>query len=132
MTKLSIAPEASAPADKPHPRLANRLLAALTKRDFEAIEPHLEVVALPRGRVLFEPGDDVTTTYFPCHRAMVSLLIVTRDGREDTASADAGSASRRDPRWSRSWRRFGRSDPTRPTDSARSTPRPRAGPGPAG
>jgi CRP-like cAMP-binding protein len=36
--------------------------------------------------VLFEPGDDVVTTYFPCHRTMVSLLIVTRDGREVEAA----------------------------------------------
>ena len=67
-------------------RQANRLLAALSARDFAVLEPHLEPVALPRGKVLFEPGDDVTTTYFPCHRAMVSLLIVTRDGREVEAA----------------------------------------------
>jgi CRP-like cAMP-binding protein len=67
-------------------RHANRLLAALSPRDFAVLEPHLEPVALARGKVLFEPGDDVTTTYFPCHRAMVSLLIVTRDGREVEAA----------------------------------------------
>jgi CRP-like cAMP-binding protein len=67
-------------------RQANRLLAALSPRDFAVLEPHLEPVALARGKVLFEPGDDVTTTYFPCHRAMVSLLIVTRDGREVEAA----------------------------------------------
>ena len=67
-------------------RQANRLLAALSPRDFAVLEPHLEPVALPRGKALFEPGDDVTTTYFPCNRAMVSLLIVTRDGREVEAA----------------------------------------------
>ncbi len=67
-------------------RRANRLLAALSPRDFTVLEPHLELVDLPRGRVLFEPGDDVVTTYFPCHRAMASLLIVTRDGREVEAA----------------------------------------------
>jgi len=67
-------------------RRGNRLLAALSPRDFGVLEPHLELVDLPRGKVLFEPGDDVTTTYFPCHRTMVSLLIVTRDGREVEAA----------------------------------------------
>lgn len=75
------------PGAKVHtPRAANRLLAAVAPRDMELIERHLEVVALPRGRVLFEPGDDVTTTHFPCHKTMVSLLIVTRDGREIEAA----------------------------------------------
>ncbi|HKP78014.1 MAG TPA: Crp/Fnr family transcriptional regulator [Phenylobacterium sp.] len=67
-------------------RRANRLLAALSPRDFAVLEPHLELMDLPRGKVLFEPGDDVVTTYFPCHRTMVSLLIVTRDGREVEAA----------------------------------------------
>jgi len=67
-------------------RRANRLLTALSSRDFGVLEPHLELVDLPRGKVLFEPGDDVVTTYFPCHRTMVSLLIVTQDGREVEAA----------------------------------------------
>jgi CRP-like cAMP-binding protein len=76
-------------AAPPHlhaPRTANRLLAAVPDRDFELIAPHLEIVALPRGRVLFEPGDDVVVTHFPCPKTMVSLLIVTRDGREVEAA----------------------------------------------
>jgi CRP-like cAMP-binding protein len=67
-------------------RVANRLLAALDAREFAVLEPHLEPMELSRGRVLFEPGDDVTMTYFPCHRTMVSLLIVTGDGREVEAA----------------------------------------------
>ena len=67
-------------------RHANRLLRALGDREFAVLEPHLEPVALARGKVLFEPGDEVTTTYFPCHRMMASLLIVTRDGREVEAA----------------------------------------------
>lgn len=65
---------------------ANRLLAALSSRDLDVLRPHLQPVALARGQVLFEPGDDVVTTYFPCHRTMASLLIVTRDGREVEAA----------------------------------------------
>src|SRR4051794_14410426 len=67
-------------------RQSNRLLAALSPREFEVLEPHLEPVALPRGKVLFNPGDDITTTYFPCQRTMASLLIVTGDGREVEAA----------------------------------------------
>ena len=80
------APAQEPEASEPHPRRANRLLGALGARDFAVLEPHLERVALPRGKVLFEPGDDVHTTYFPCQRTMVSLLIVTRDGREVEAA----------------------------------------------
>jgi CRP-like cAMP-binding protein len=64
----------------------NRLLAALSARDHAVLEPHLEPVDLARGRVLFEPGDDVVTTYFPGRRTVASLLIVTRDGREVEAA----------------------------------------------
>ena len=68
------------------PRVANRLLAAVSMVDFDFVERHLDVIELDRGRVLFEPGDDVTTTYFPAHRTMVSLMIVTRDGHEIEAA----------------------------------------------
>jgi len=70
----------------PRRHAANRLLAAISRRDYDLIEPRLEVVELARGQVLFEPGDDVVTTYFPASRTMVSLLIVTRDGREVEAA----------------------------------------------
>ncbi len=85
MDPLAIAPEREVDARALN-RRGNRLLAALSPRDFAVLAPHLEPVALPRGKVLFEPGDDVTTTYFPCHRTMMSLLIVTRDGREVEAA----------------------------------------------
>lgn len=84
MSAASIAPEPT--ATRAGSRTANRLLATLSPRDFAVLEPHLEFVTLPRGKVLFEPGDEVTTTYFPCHRTMASLLIVTRDGREVEAA----------------------------------------------
>lgn len=68
------------------PRVANRLLAAVSVADFEKLVGRLEVVTLNRGQVLFEPGDDVITTYFPAHKTMVSLLIITRDGHEIEAA----------------------------------------------
>ena len=69
----------TAPAASP---TANRLLAALRPADLTALKPHLSLMAMERGQVLFDAGDDVDTTYFPCHAAMVSLLVVTRDGQE--------------------------------------------------
>ncbi|WP_309643981.1 Crp/Fnr family transcriptional regulator [Phenylobacterium sp.] len=75
------------PGVQPPPvRSTNRLLAAIGRRDFELIQPQLAPIELERGQVLFEPGDDVVTTYFPGSRTMVSLLIITRDGREVEAA----------------------------------------------
>src|SRR5689334_23791079 len=67
-------------------RCGNRLLGALSERDFAVLAPHLDYVTLARGRVLFEPGDEVDITFFPCHRTMASLLVVTRDGHEVEAA----------------------------------------------
>lgn len=57
----------------------NRLLAALEPEDFSWLEPHLEIVELPRGKVLFETGEPIRHTYFP-HDAIVSLLTVLQSG----------------------------------------------------
>ena len=70
----------------PNGTVGNRLLAALSARDYAVLAPHLDAVQLSRGQVLFEPGDDVVTTYFPGRRTVASLLIVTRDGREVEAA----------------------------------------------
>src|SRR3712207_2609088 len=57
----------------------NRLLAALEPEDFALLEPHLELVDLKRGQVLYEMGDIVHHAYFP-HDAIVSLVNVMEDG----------------------------------------------------
>ncbi|MEZ0170945.1 Crp/Fnr family transcriptional regulator [Microvirga sp. TS319] len=59
---------------------ANRLLAALEPADFAMLEPHLEIVALPKGAVLYEAGEPIQHTYFP-HDAIVSLVEGMEDGR---------------------------------------------------
>ncbi|MDB5439130.1 MAG: Crp/Fnr family transcriptional regulator [Caulobacteraceae bacterium] len=64
----------------------NRLLAALPQAELDLILPSLSVLALAHGKVLFEPGDEVETTYFPCSTTMVSLGIVLADGREIEAA----------------------------------------------
>ncbi|ANY83796.1 Crp/Fnr family transcriptional regulator (plasmid) [Microvirga ossetica] len=58
----------------------NQLLAAVAPEDFAFLAPHLELVALTRGQVLYEPGDVIHYAYFP-HRAVISLVNVLNDGR---------------------------------------------------
>lgn len=58
---------------------ANRLLAALDPEDFRLLQPHLEVVTLPGGTVLYEAEEPIHFAYFP-HDAVVSLLTVLAEG----------------------------------------------------
>jgi CRP-like cAMP-binding protein len=57
----------------------NRLLAALPADVYERLEPHLELVALPRGLALSEPGVALEYAYFPLS-SIVSVLIPMKDG----------------------------------------------------
>ncbi len=63
----------------PRDHRANRLLAALEPEDFAYLEPHLEIVDLLKGQVLYEAGDTIRYTYFP-HDAVVLLLNLLEDG----------------------------------------------------
>jgi CRP-like cAMP-binding protein len=47
--------------------------------DFDALQPHLKLVELSRGQVLYEPGDPLRYAYFP-HSAVVSLVNMMEDG----------------------------------------------------
>jgi CRP-like cAMP-binding protein len=58
---------------------ANRLLAAMKEEDFARLEPFLEIVDLPRGKVLYETGKSIWHAYFP-HDCVVSLIAVMEDG----------------------------------------------------
>ena len=64
----------------PRDHRANRLIAALEPADFAVLEPHLEIVDLPKGAVLYKAGDSIRYTYFP-HDAIVSLVEDMEDGR---------------------------------------------------
>jgi CRP-like cAMP-binding protein len=57
----------------------NELLAALPRQDLESLFEHLELVALPFGKELFEYGSKLENVYFPT-TAIVSLLYVMEDG----------------------------------------------------
>jgi CRP-like cAMP-binding protein len=60
---------------------SNTLLARLSPVEIDLISPHLEQVALPRGRSLFEPGDDVEYCYFPAKGCLLSLVIALPEGK---------------------------------------------------
>ncbi|HEX8686446.1 MAG TPA: Crp/Fnr family transcriptional regulator [Pyrinomonadaceae bacterium] len=52
---------------------ANRLLAALPKKEYQRLLPELEHVPLAFGDVLYEPGDAIDHVYFP-DQGIISLL----------------------------------------------------------
>ncbi|KLK93028.1 Crp/Fnr family transcriptional regulator [Microvirga vignae] len=58
----------------------NRLLAALKPEDFALLEPHLELVELARGQVLYDTGEAISYAYFP-NDTVVSLVNVLEDGQ---------------------------------------------------
>jgi CRP-like cAMP-binding protein len=59
----------------------NQILARLPQAAFEVIAPHLELVELPVGACLFEPGDEVIHAYFPLSGMVVAVVLPMRDGK---------------------------------------------------
>jgi CRP-like cAMP-binding protein len=57
----------------------NHLLAALSAAERERLYPHLQLVPMPLGKVLYESGDLLRYVYFPTD-SIVSLLYVMADG----------------------------------------------------
>ncbi len=69
-----------APASpKQHVPEQNYLLAALSPAERERVFPHLRLVAMPLGKVLYESGDELEYVYFPTD-SIVSLLYVLESG----------------------------------------------------
>jgi CRP-like cAMP-binding protein len=62
-----------------HKPTANRLLAALPPAAHERIFPHLKLVELPLGKVVYEAGQEESYVYFPAD-CIISLLYVMLDG----------------------------------------------------
>jgi CRP-like cAMP-binding protein len=67
-----------------HPPNQNHLLAALATDDFERIAARLELVHLPLGKMLYEPGVQMQHAHFPT-TSIISLHYVLATG----ASAEA-------------------------------------------
>lgn len=62
-----------------HDPSQNHLIAALPAMEFERLAAHLELVPLPLGEMLYEPGEQLKHAYFPT-TAIVSLHYVTESG----------------------------------------------------
>jgi len=57
----------------------NHLLAALPAEIFERISPHLELIPMPLGQVIYESGGQLQHVYFPT-TAIVSMHYVLENG----------------------------------------------------
>ena len=80
--KLSSAPiraRSSSAASATHGPQQNHLLDALPAGDYERLAPHLELIPMKLGEVLYEPGIPLRYVYFPT-TSIVSLLYVMEDG----------------------------------------------------
>jgi CRP-like cAMP-binding protein len=55
------------------PRIANQLLAALPKKDYQSLQRHLEEVPLVFEEILYQPNVLISDVYFP-NSGIVSLL----------------------------------------------------------
>jgi CRP-like cAMP-binding protein len=69
----------------PHSPSQNHLLAALPTAAFERLAPHLELVPMPLGEILYEPGGKMQHAYFPT-TAIVSLHYVMESGASSEAA----------------------------------------------
>lgn len=58
----------------------NNLLSALSTDDLALLLPCLKPWSGAVGKILYEPGDDVRSVYFPCGPSLVSYRVVLDDG----------------------------------------------------
>jgi CRP-like cAMP-binding protein len=65
--------------EKPGP-LVNRLLAALPREEYERLKPNLQLIHLPKNRILYEATDSIRQVYF-INKGMTSLFSITEDGQ---------------------------------------------------
>ena len=63
----------------PHRPNQNHLLAALPTAEFEPLAAHLELVSMPLGKMLYQPGEKLQHAYFPT-TSIVSLHYVMESG----------------------------------------------------
>jgi CRP-like cAMP-binding protein len=62
------------------PAFGNDLLRALPREEYARLSPHLELVRLTPGDILYHAGGEVRHAYFP-KGGMLSLLSITESGR---------------------------------------------------
>jgi CRP-like cAMP-binding protein len=73
---LKSVPRANA-AGKP---VKNDILLAMTPREFNVIQPHLQYVELKQHSILYEPHTKLKFVYFP-NRGLISLVVVLKSGK---------------------------------------------------
>src|SRR5215467_7051886 len=75
-----------------HARL-NRFLATLSPHDFSLLAPRLRTIALERGVMLHDVGEEIEHVYFP-QTGMVSLVAVMQSGATvETATIGRGGVT---------------------------------------
>jgi CRP-like cAMP-binding protein len=75
---VSVSAHSPNPNPNPNPN-QNRLLAALSQAEFDLLAPHLQLVTLALGDMLYEPDQQMHHAIFPTS-AVVSLHYVTVNG----------------------------------------------------
>ncbi len=75
---LARADAAAEVTDRPY----NNLLRRLDRADFALIDPHLAQVQTRANDLLYNPGANVETVYFPCGPCLVSYVVPSEDGRD--------------------------------------------------
>lgn len=63
----------------PHSPRQNRLLAALPATEFNRLRPHLQLISMSLGEVLYESGGHQTHVYFPT-TCVLSMLYMLENG----------------------------------------------------
>jgi Crp-like helix-turn-helix domain len=64
--------------DRPY----NNLLRRLDRADFALIESHLAQIQTRASDLLYNPGANVETVYFPCGPCLISYVVPNEDGRD--------------------------------------------------
>jgi hypothetical protein len=85
----------------------NHILASLPEPEWKEWSPFLELVQMPLGLVLYEPGVKLTHIYFPI-TAIVSLLYVMENGASAEIAVVGNEGLESHCSWAGTRRRVGR------------------------
>jgi CRP-like cAMP-binding protein len=61
------------------PPIYNQILAALPRKTYDFLAPHLEVVPLTTGQILYHPQEPIRHVYFP-NRSTISIVNIMANG----------------------------------------------------
>jgi len=66
-------------SNSPRALFKNRLLSMLPPAEYQRLLPGMKMVHLPKGKIIYDQGDQVMKAYFPLD-GMLSMLSITEDG----------------------------------------------------